>query len=148
MSPGAHETITVVRRNWFTGCISVCPNYDITVSDDGWVVSTRHYYSAPDVVERFRVPPDAVSAFWKTLAPFRPVGSESIPLVCTHDELRPEERSQVIDVTEIEIRWTGGEHQTRLVACDTPENASLNEAIRQALLSVHLYLTGHREVRS
>lgn len=142
-SPGARETITLARRNWFGGCISNCPNYDITVWDDGHVVARRHSYGAPDRVERFRVSPTAVSAFWKVLLPFRPPGSGPVPPVCHHD-LPPEEAPFVMKVTEIEIRWIGAEHRTRLVACDVRESVHLLEAIRQALWSVNLYYDGRR----
>ena len=140
------ESVTVARRPWFGICAGVCADYDVTVWNDGRVVSIRHNVDEPDEVERFRVSHAEAAEFRTKLHPYRPVGDAPVPEFCEHP-LRSDEASLLMKVAEIEIRWSD-RRPNRIVACDTKVNAKLVEDIKQALWSVHLYLTGNRRDRS
>jgi len=143
--PTPVEKITVARRNWFVICMGVCPKYDVTVWSDGRVLAVRHIFEAPDEVEKFQVSRRNAAKFRAKLLAYRPVVDPPAPTLCDH-HLSQGEAPLLIKVTEIEIRWSDN-HPNRLVACDTAENRKLIEDIRQALWSVHLYLTAHRRDR-
>jgi hypothetical protein len=134
----ARESITVSRRPWFLVCEGVCPDYEVTVWADGRVLVKRDNHE-----DRFRVSRAEVADFRRKLRPFRPVGEQLDPLICSH-AARPEDEPPVMEVVEIEIRWSGTDHPARLTACDNRLYADLTEAIRQALWSIHLYLDGRR----
>src|SRR4051794_13323281 len=90
------ESIIVSRRPWFAICAGVCPNYDVTVSADGGVVAKRGHHE-----DRFVVSRAEAADFRMKLQPFRPVGEQPDPLVCTHDDVRPEDAPLVMKVREI-----------------------------------------------
>lgn len=149
MRPQGRESITVSRQPWYGICAGVCPDYDVTVSNVGQVAVGRPSgvlhgqadgFPAFHVVDQFRVSRAEAAAFRRMLLPFRPSSEQREFPLCWHD-VRPEERPLVLKVIEIEITWSGGDHPARLVTCD---GTSLNEAIRKALWSVHLYLDGRR----
>jgi hypothetical protein len=95
------------------------------------------------VIDRFRVSPAEAAEFRAKLRPYRVTYDWPAP-VCKHD-VRPEEAPLVMHVTEIEISWSDATgHATHLIACDEPGFGGLNEAIRQALWSVHLYIDARR----
>jgi hypothetical protein len=134
----ARETITVSRRPWFAICAGVCPYYDVRVWPDGHVLVKRGSFE-----ERFRVSPAEAADFSSKLRPFRPAGEEPDKLICVHDG-RPEDAPLVMKVREIEIRWSDTRHAARLTACDNSVYADLEEAIDQALRSIHLSIDGRR----
>ena len=134
--------IIVVARPWFAVCLGTCPNYDVSVRDDGRVIAVRHGFERADEVERFRVSPAEAAAFRARLDRYRPIGEAPIPAFCKHhvpSDLTP----LLLRVTELEIRWSDA-RPSRLVACAIEENARLVEDIRRALWSAHLYLNASR----
>jgi hypothetical protein len=91
----------------------------------------------------FAFPVPKAADFRSKLQPFRPLGEQADPLVCSHAG-RPEDAPLVIKVREIEIRWSSTDHPARLEGCDNAAYAGLTEAIRQALWAVQLYVDGRR----
>jgi hypothetical protein len=135
------ETITVSRRPWFGICAGVCPNYDITVQPDGRVWSVRHHFDAADEVARLRVSGNQLVHFYSFLAPYQPNDGDPIPSKCEH-HVSPQEAQLVLKAIEIEIKWFDASNSAHRIACDTPENAALREAIDGALRSLDLDIAG------
>jgi hypothetical protein len=86
---------------------------------------------------RLRATPAEAERFFSLVAPYRPTISTEAEPVCSHN-VRPEDVGLVQKVREIEIVWSEPPREVRLVACDGP---LIDEALRQALWSVHLYVT-------
>src|SRR4051812_37095018 len=134
--------INVAGRPWFGICLGACPDYEVTVWEDGRVVAVRHRFEGADEVEQFRVSRAEAAEFRARLRRYRPVGDAPVPAFCDH-HVPADEAPLLLKVTELEIRWSDA-RPSRLVACATSENARLEEAIRRALWSVHLYLNAYR----
>ena len=133
------DAITVSRRGWFAICVGICPEYDVTVQGGGRVWAVRRSYGAPDWVIPLRLSPARAARFRAILEPYRPARGDPEDLQCVHD-VPPEEAQLVMKVTEFEIKWSDGRH---LIACDTPDNRPLRDAIDEALKSVGLGMTAY-----
>lgn len=134
------ETITISQRWWFGICAGICRSYDITVSPQGQVFSrTLTLAGNAFHTERFRVTLAEAAHFRTILLPFRPVGLRRTQAICTHDvrDLGPRERQFVRHVTEIQISWRGPRSSARLIGCENPQDARLQQAIWDALRVVH-----------
>ena len=130
----AVKSITVSKTPWGGLCAGICPFYTVTVTSDGEVIAQNHL---PVRLTRLRVTPDEAERFFSLIAPYRPpISTEGEP-VCPHN-VRPEDVGFVQKVREIEIVWSEPSRQVRLVACD---GALIDEALGQALWSVHLFVT-------
>lgn len=133
------DIVTVGIRHNYVMCAGICPNIDVTVWPDGRVLVVHHNDTGD--VKRFRVSPSRASQFHELLAPYRTYNLQRQQHACD-DEVAEEQKPFMLKVTEIAITW--GRANDRFVACKTPDNAALREAIRQALWSVDLYISGQR----
>jgi hypothetical protein len=135
------DAITLSRRPWFGVCAGVCPHYDVTVQADGRVWSVLHHFDWPDEVAASRVSQGRVERFRSILAGYRDQAGGPDSAECRHD-VPPEEAELVLKTREIEIKWSTRESSAHLVACQTPENRALLEAIDEALGTVGLNVEG------
>lgn len=135
------ESITVSRRPWFGLCTGVCPNYDVTVEGSGRVWAIGHRAGAADALAAPRVSRRQLARFRGLLAPYRPAAGHGEPDQCKH-AVNGQEAKLVMDVREIDIRWSRKGRSDQLIACDVPENARLVAAIAEALAALGLSADG------
>ena len=103
----------------------------MTVTSDGAVIA-----EFAGQQQRFRISRAEAAEFRKTLAPYR----WSAPVTCEQviGGKYPAPFSYPRRLGELKVTWTSRDGTSQLVACDTPENAALSNAIKGALKLLHL----------
>lgn len=124
----SEQTVSISRGLSFGSfCASTCLGPDkVTVTSDGVVIDevAGHQW-------RSRITAAEAAEFRKTLAPYRPGAKWPPPVTCEQHAVGKARYSYRL--TELVLTWSDRNGTDRLVACDTPENASLSNAISDAL---------------
>lgn len=102
-----------------------------------------HHFDWPDEVAASRISRQRVTRFLSILAPYRSRAGDPESDECRHD-VPPEEVPLIVKTREIEIKWSTKASSAHLIACQTPENRALLDAIGEALASVGLNADGRR----
>jgi hypothetical protein len=129
-------TTSISQGRWYASyCVSTCFGpYKVTVSSDGVVTDEFAGHE-----QRGRISAAKAAKFRKILAPYRPGAKWPPPVTCEQHTggkyTAPYSYSGRL--AELELTWSDRNGTDRLIACDTPENATLSNAISQALKLIH-----------
>jgi len=144
MAAARHESIDVRLRHGYPICAGFCPNFTMTVSPSGEVISRSLF---DGTIDRYRVGRRRLAAFRRILETVRPAGDRQLDVSCRR--LPKGDPDPLADPrpNDLEVRWSGPTTHARLASCGYSD-LSIRAVVERAVTALGANLLDGRKERS
>lgn len=129
------ETIVIRLRHPHAFCAGFCPDFEMKVGSDGWVVSHSNPDHSDAEVHRYQVTMRQLGNFRRILRSVRPRGDRRLDRTCRPSILPDGTTDSFHDPRpdDVEVRWIGTRSEARLTSCaytNLPSRRAIERAVR------------------